>query len=266
MYLSGRIGTKMNRIKMSGIGMGKIARIIFTLGLTGVQFWMGQAFAIDQVILTNGRVVEGTVLNDVPNRYVDIRLSTGRTERFQRTEVASVERDVPSSNDRSMKGAESKGWISLLLGGHFNPTQNLGGGTTMDFMFGAKAGFHATNLDFGRLSFALSYDYVSASAAAGFISLNQDFHDLNVQVLMTRLGGSGFYLGPNIGLAMFASSAGFGGAGVSNMSSYFEFGVGAGYEIFVSPSFAIGPELRYESISTVQRDAIKFALQGGFHF
>jgi hypothetical protein len=165
-----------------------------------------------------------------------------------------------------MRGSESKGWISLLLGGHFNPTQNLGGGTTMDFMFGAKAGFHATNFDFGRLSFALSYDYVSASSAAGFISLNQDFHDLNVQVLMTRLGGSGFYLGPNIGLAMFTNNAGFGGAGVNNMSSYFEFGIGAGYEIFVSPSFAIGPDLRYEHISTVQRDAIKFALQGSFQF
>ncbi len=249
-----------------GIKMARIAKMVWALGCVGIVFGIGQAYAIDQVILRDGRVVEGTVLNDVPNRYVDIRLSTGRTERFQKSDVASVERDVPSSNDRSMRGAESKGWISLLLGGHFNPTQNLGGGTIMDFMFGAKAGFHAMNLDFGRLSFALSYDYVSQSTPAGFVSVNQDFHDLNVQVLMTRLGGSGFYLGPNIGLAMFTNNTGFGGGGVNNMSSYFEFGVGAGYEIFVSPSFAIGPDLRYEHISTVQRDAIKFALQGSFQF
>jgi hypothetical protein len=244
----------------------KMNRALVAIGIAGAQFVFTQAHAIDQVILKDGRVIEGTVLNDVPNRHVDIRLATGRTERFQKTEVASVERDVPSGSDRSMKGAESKGWISLLLGGHFNPTQNSGGGTTMDFMFGAKAGFHAVNLDFGRLSFALSYDYVNASSSAGFFTVSQSFHDLNAQVLMTRLGGSGFYLGPNIGLAMFTNNAGFGGTGVNNMSSYFEFGIGTGYEIFVSPGFAIGPDLRYEHISTVQRDAIKFALQGSFQF
>ena len=32
------------------------------------------AFAIDQVILKNGSIVEGKVLSDVPNRHVDIQL------------------------------------------------------------------------------------------------------------------------------------------------------------------------------------------------
>jgi hypothetical protein len=234
--------------------------------MTSFCLFQGSAFAIDQVLLTNGRLVEGTVLNDVPNRHVDIRLSNGRTERFQKSEVARVERDVPSSNDRSMLGNESKGWASLLLGGHVNPSMNAGAGMMMDFMFGAKVGINAASLDFARLAFALSYDYTSSSAAAGFVTLSQDFHDLNVQALLTRIGGSGFYAGPNIGLAMFTGAAGFGGAGFSNMNSYFEFGFGAGYEIFVSQGFAIGPDLRYEEITTIQRSALKFGLQGSFQF
>jgi hypothetical protein len=238
---------------------------VFSAGV--LLLMVSPAFAIDQVILNDGRVIEGTVLNDVPNRHVDIRLGSGRTERFPKSEVARVERDVPSERDRSLLGNESKGWFSLLLGGHIDPTQNMTTtGTMMDFMFGAKIGINGASLDFGRLAFALSYDYVSRAQGGSFVAVNQDFHDLNVQALLTRLGGSGFYLGPNVGLAMFSGSVGFGGSGVNNFNSYFEFGAGVGYEIFVSPRFAIGPDLRFEHVSTIQRNALKFAVQGSFQF
>ncbi|MBU6155157.1 MAG: hypothetical protein KGP28_12710 [Bdellovibrionales bacterium] len=246
--------------------MARIAKMALALGCMELLLGIGHAYAIDQVILNDGRVVEGTVLNDVPNRHVDIRLSNGRTERYSKNDVAAVERDVPSGKDGSMKGSESKGWVSLLLGGHINASQGMNNGMMMDLMFGAKVGINAAHLDFARLAFALSYDYVSAPANAGFISINRDFHDINVQALLTRLGGSGFYAGPNVGLAMFSANSGFGGGGFSNMTSHFEFGFGAGYEFFVSPGFAIGPDFRYEDIATIQRSAFKFALQGSFQF
>ena len=241
-------------------------KAFFASMMVGATLLAAPAFAIDQIRLGNGELVEGTILNDVPNRHVDIRLSNGRVQRFQKTEVASIERDVPSSKDSSMRGSESRGWVSLLLGGHVNMNQSAGTVNPMNFMFGFKAGVHTANLDFARLSFAISYDYVNQSTPFGVISVSSSYHDLNLQGLLTRVGGSGLYLGPNLGLAMFSNSNAFSPVGSSSMSSNFEFGVGAGYELFVSPSFAIGPDLRYEHIFTVERNAFKFALQGSFQF
>jgi len=238
----------------------------FGLILVGLGFFLQPAFAIDQVILQDGRTIEGTVLNDVPNRHVDIRLSNGRTQRFQKSEVALVERDVPSSNDRSMLGNQSKAWISILAGGYTSLTNSTSGANSIFFDFGAKIGFNAANLDFGWFACALSYDYVSQSSSTTIFTATQNYHDLNAQLLLTRVGGSGFYVGPNAGIAIFSVGATGLGVGASTSTSYIEAGAQAGYDLFLSPSFSIGPDVRYEHIFTIEGNVLKFALQAGLHF
>jgi hypothetical protein len=215
------------------------------------------AFAIDQVKLTNGQVVQGTVLNDVPNRYVDIRLVGGDTKRFEHTEVASVDRDVPSRLDRDALGNQSVGFVSVLAGGAYGLESSANNSVLFDY--GIKVGVISGDFGGSKVGFALSYDRFSQTFGDVTASLN----DLNLQMLLMRVGNSGFYFGPNIGLAIATASLG----AYSASASKFEAGAGFGYEFFASDSFSIGPDVRYEHIFTDSAsNAIRFALAGNFHF
>src|SRR4051794_11019874 len=75
------------------------------------------SYAIDQVTLTTGELYEGKVLADVPNRHVDIQLVNGEKRRFPRSQVASVERDVPSNKDREMYGNDRRIFVGPEAGG-----------------------------------------------------------------------------------------------------------------------------------------------------
>ncbi len=224
------------------------------------------ALAIDQVTLTNGQVVQGKVLNDVPNRHVDIELINGNTKRFERSEVASVDRDVPNRvKDREMFGNDSSAFFSLLAGGAYQ--FNGGANNNVLFNYGAKIGLNTSQMgDFARLGFALAYDRTTQSQDNFLPGLNltTTYNDLNFQVLFMRVGNSGLYFGPNIGLAIFSTSTTIGG---SSSSSNFEAGAGIGYEAFLTDTFSVGPDVRYEHVfGTPSADYIKFALAGTFHF
>ncbi|MBC7398251.1 MAG: hypothetical protein H7333_12485 [Bdellovibrionales bacterium] len=233
------------------------------------------SFAIDQITLTNGQVVQGKVRTEVPNRHVDFELTNGNTKRFERSEIASVERDVPNRDkDREMFGNQSSGFLSLLAGGAYqfnNSTVTQNSSNNVIFDYGIKVGLNTSQLgDFARLGFALSFDRVSRSYSASVFfpvgSYNVAYSDLNLQLLFMRVFNSGFYFGPNIGLA-FASSSYDITSAYNASSSDFEAGLGLGYEVFLSDSFAIGPDVRYEHIfSTGGANYLKFALAGTFHF
>lgn len=195
------------------------------------------AFAIDQVILKNGTVVEGKVLNDVPNRHVDIRLVNGDTKRFQQTEVSSIERDVPSNTDSKMSGNTSEMFLGFNLGGALaNVT-----GAKMVFNGGARFGVNASQLgNFSKLAFALSFNASSSNS------------ELMLQALFRKVANSGFYFGPELGL-MIASS-----------TSKFDIGGLLGYDYYASNSFSFGPEVHLTSVSGSSQ--FKFLLGGTFHF
>ena len=89
---------------------------LLTLLAVLAGFVASPAFAIDQVTLTNGQVVEGTVLNDVMNQFVDIRLVNGDTKRFPHNQVSSVDRDVPSRKDRDQYGNQSLAFGAVKFG------------------------------------------------------------------------------------------------------------------------------------------------------
>jgi hypothetical protein len=241
--------------------------------VTGIMMAVGgDAFAIDQVTLSNGQVVEGTVLNDVPGRHVDIRLINGQTRRYQRAEVSGVERDVPSTSDRSVLGNESNAWFSVLGGGYLNlqsaASTGTSSGSSLLLDFGAKFGMNVSNLDFGWLAFALSYDYVADSntTSAGYaVTQSRSYHDLNLQMLLTRVGQSGFYFGPTGGIAIVPANVSI-YPSTSSATSYFEVGAVGGYDFFFSKSFTIGPDVRYQHIFTSDANVLKFALQLGLHF
>lgn len=239
--------------------MKKLQSLLFVALLS---FTSLSAFAIDQVTLTNGQVVQGKVLNDVPNRYVDLELLNGNTKRFERSEVSSVDRDVPNrSKDREMYGNQSSGFASVLLGGYSNLASSTSNSNKVLFDYGVKIGMTTSQMESGaRLGFALSFDRVSQSA----LGLTAAYNDLNVQMLWMRISNSGLYLGPNVGLAITSLSDSFGN-GISQ--SDFEAGFGIGYEAFLSDNFSIGPDVRYEHIfSSGSANVIKYTLAGTLHF
>src|SRR5688500_6878902 len=80
------------------------------------------SFAIDQVTLTTGELLEGKVLADVPNRHVDIQLVNGEKRRYPKSQVLSVERDVPSNKDREMYATDKRIFFGPLAGGLISTT------------------------------------------------------------------------------------------------------------------------------------------------
>ena len=234
--------------------------VLSLLALTAL-FTNAPAFAIDQVILNNGQTVEGTVLNDIPNRYVDIRLVNGDTKRFEKTQVSSVERDVPSRKDRQAYGYTSLGFFAVNLGGAYNMS---GSNNNVAFDYGVKIGGIANQDGDTKLGFSLSYDR-NSNTSNGF---SYAYNDINAQMQWMRIGGSGFYFGPNVGLEIL--TRGDGSIGTTfipgNTSNYFEAGAQLGYEAFVTDTFAVGPDVRYDYLFSPKMSLIRFTLQGTFHF
>ncbi len=247
----------------------KLHKLRIALLLT-VLFFNSSAFAIDQVILKNGAIIEGKVLADVPNRHVDIQLVNGNKKRFQQTEVASVERDVPSNVDKSMSGSTSEFYFGPQLGLNFG----LNTGGTSDFSWGARFGANATQLsDFAKLAFGLSFMHLQSTVSNVTGSDNQ----IMVQILFRKVGNTGFYFGPELGLDFASISVT--GSSASITGTAFTFGADLGYDYYVSSGFSFGPDVRYEhigsttltastggSLVTSGSDNLKALLTGTFHF
>jgi hypothetical protein len=213
------------------------------------------AFAIDQVILKNGDIVEGKVLSDVPNRHVDIQLINGNKKRFQQTEVSSIERDVPSNKAIDTFGSESKAFFGLNLGGFTNQDA---GDKGIKFNYGARFGVNVGQLgDFSKFSFGLGFN----RSTTNNYGISSGISELMVQMLFRKVANGGFYFGPQIGLAFLSADVG----GVSIYSkTQLNYGVLAGYDYYFSPSFSMGPELNftYSDNNTI----FKFLLGVTMHF
>lgn len=227
------------------------------------------SFAIDQVTLKNGDVVEGRVLKDTPNRHVDIELVNGTKKRFERNEIANVERDVPSTRDREMVGNESRMYVGALLG--LGVLSNSGFNNKTGLDYGVRFGVTGDPAgDFGRFGAGLSLDRLT------FEDTGVDFTFTNIlaQFLLHRILMSGFYAGPELGLGILSLST------ANNSPSFFSYGLLLGYDYFVSPTFSIGPEVHYvhnsdasftgtggvPSISIPASNVLKVQLGGTFHF
>ena len=213
------------------------------------------AFAIDQLILKNGTIIEGKILSDVPNRHVDIQLVNGGKKRFQQTEVSSVERDVPSNTDSRMSGSTSQVFAGATLGGYLvNST-----GSTISFNWGGRFGVNTAQLgDFSKLAFALSYNRSSDSDTS--LNASASISELMLQMLFRKIGNTGFYMGPEIGLLFVSASIG----SASGSTNRFDIGGLAGYDYYFNDSFSMGPEVHFTSVSEFSN--FKFLLGGTVHF
>lgn len=243
--------------------MKRSVRLFVLMAL--IALFGGDAFAIDVVKLTDGQALEGTVLTDIPNRYLDIRLINGQTRRVQKSEVESVERDLPSETaDRAVLGNESRGFGSVLIGG---ASIMSSGNQNMNFNFGLKFGWNLTKMDFAWLSLGLGYDYVSNMNANNQFLLNNfqiPDHDIHFDALLTRVGQSGFYFGPSAGFAIFQNSMNsmMGNA----MQSSLSFGALAGYHVSLSKTLVLGPDVRFEYIPDRTMTLIRYGVQLGMNF
>jgi hypothetical protein len=215
------------------------------------------SFAIDQIVLVSGEVIEGKVLADVPNRHVDIQLVNGQKRRYARSQVTSVERDVPSDQDGSMMGSDRRFFFGPVLGGITNLNSSE---SSIEFFYGLKIGFNASHLGGTQFAPTLSYRRLQASSGSTTLSLNY----LNAEFLFRRIGNSGFYFGPQLGLTIF---------GVANSTtgvslSYFGFGATTGYDYQFSDGFSLGPTLvfDYTDVNGTSFTNLSFGLAAMFHF
>ena len=217
-------------------------RIALALILTTLS---SNAFAIDHVVLKNGDIVEGKILNDVPNRYVDIELVNGTKLRYQQTDVSSVDRDIPSNTDTKMQGNTSMFYFGAQLGA------NLGLDVTgsTNFAWGARLGVNAAQMgDFAKLAIGVSYTNISTTpttavtvpaANAPSISDNQFMG----QILFRKIANSGFYFGGEGGMDFVSQSA---GAVTILTGNAFTYGFDTGFDFYLSPNFSLGPDIRYD--------------------
>jgi hypothetical protein len=202
------------------------------------------AYAIDQVILKNGDVIEGKILSDVPNRHVDIQLINGNKKRYSQTDVASLERDVPSNADRRMSGNESEFYLAPQLGANFS----LETGGTTDFIWGARAGVNATQLgDFSKLAIGLTFLHSQSSTTISTTTLTAATNQVLVQMLFRKVGNTGFFFGPELGLSFLSLTAT--GSTVSVTGSAFTFGLDVGYDYYVSDGFSFGPDVHWTNVT-----------------
>lgn len=209
-----------------------------------------QAFAIDQVTLTSGEIIQGTVLNDVPHQHVDIQLVNGTKRRIPRDQVTDVERDVPSNLDSKKMGSTSGGYFGLLVG----LEDNLSTSKKALFSLGGRAGANVSQMgDFSALAFGLEYNFAND---AGYTT-----HDILLQMLFRKVSNSGFYFGPEAGIAIASV--------LSINATAFEVGGLAGYDFFVSDGFSLGAEAKYDyqfKSDFISMSRIKFLLSSTFHF
>jgi hypothetical protein len=208
------------------------------------------AFAVDQVVLTNGSILEGKVLNDVPNRYVDIELLNGTKQRVQRTEVANVERDVPSTKDDSMMGVESRMYLGVLGGLSVAKDASSTAISTTSFSqfdYGARFGVNAMQLgNFGKLAFGLSFDRFAEGTDPNIITTTTNtFMTIAAQILFRKVANSGFYFGAEAGLGIISQNSLL----TNTTASYNVFTGGGllGYDFYVTPTFSFGPEIHYDN-------------------
>lgn len=214
------------------------------------------SFAIDQVTLTTGELIEGKVLNDVPNRHVDVQLLNGEKRRYPKSQVLTVERDVPSNKDREMYATDRRIFFGPLAGGMISTS-----GGSVEFMWGAKLGFNASNL--GGSMFAPTLAFKRIANSEGGLSASINFID--AQFLFRRVSNSGFYFGPQLGLAILSydlSAASLGSGSATSFSA----GAVIGYDIQFSDSFSIGPDIQYNHLFNGDSNLISFGLSALFHF
>lgn len=203
------------------------------------------AFAIDQVILKNGQIIEGKVLSEVANRHVDIQLINGNKRRYQQSDVASVERDVPSNSNSRMSGSTSEIYLGAQLGMLLSLETAVAGVSNSAFTWGARGGINVAQLgDFSKFAVGLSFGHVEKTIGTTTIAGNS----LLAQLLFRKVGNSGFYFGPEFGLD-FISGSDSTSPNVRVTGTPFMFGVDLGYDYYLSDGFSIGPDFHYQNIS-----------------
>jgi len=236
--------------------------------ITSLALFSIHAFAIDQVILKNGDVIQGKILADVPNRHVDIKLINGGTKRFSQAEVSSVERDVPSSQDRRMSGNQSEIYLGAQLGALINLGTITPGMNSTVFSWGARAGINVAQLgDFAKLALGLSFNHAETTLSGSTLSNNQ----IVGQILFRKVANTGFYFGPQAGIDLSSFTIASG--------SSFSYGLDAGYDYYFNDSFSVGPDVRYEHVGSgtlsyngvpistyTEANQLRIALTGTFHF
>ncbi len=239
------------------------------------------AYALDQVILKSGEVIDGKIQSDNP-LHVDIQFLNGTKVRYQRDQIQSTEYDTPSNSSDEQKsyGTQAKVWLAGELGGLFPLNNTAGVGMTLRFNYGGRLGLNIAQVNnFAKFAMAFDFthsDYTDVNTPGYATTMNE----MMLEFLFTKVGGSGFYFGPEIGFAHRSTPTlqttvdGTTGTVVTTTvitsNNPFDFGLNFGYELFLDDFFSLGPSLHLTHISGTADDTgqtlAKFLLVGTIHF
>jgi hypothetical protein len=213
------------------------------------------AFAIDQVTLKSGEVVQGKILSEEANLHVDIETTNGSKRRFPYSEVASIDRDVPSNHDLDSLGNDSRVYFGFVAGGSFQVFSPNVGNNDVLFNYGARFGVIGNKWgDFARPAFGLIYTRNSISTNGFSFSTNE----ILGQLIFRKVSNSGFYFGPELGLAF--RTAPDVDSGNSDTFDSFEAGLVGGYDYYFNSSFSFGPELHLDRIGNSSKEDVDHAV------
>ena len=224
------------------------------------------AFAMDQITLSNGQTIECKVLNDVPNMYVDIELPNVTKQRYQHRDVSSVDRDVPSNTrESSTYGNESIGYIGGLVGFSL---YNSNGSSFTQLDYGARVGFNVTQMgNFGKLALGVHFDRFSVNSdTSNTLNVSVPYTVILGQIAFRKIANSGFYFGGEAGLGLVSLQQTLNGVTSSTTANIFVGGGFTGYEIFLTPSFSIGPEVHFDAMSGPTYNNVTYASTNVFKF
>lgn len=213
----------------------------------GLMLFLPQAHALDQVVLKSGEIIQGKVLSDVPNRHVDFQYTNGTLRRIPKTEIADVERDIPSvGEDRSLRGSTSEGFwgasMGIMLG--LDGIKN-----DVNYTASTKIGINVSQLgNFAKLAPGITLGYTSSLI------------ELLATLGLRKISNTGLYFTPQFGVGFVSGS--------SVTSTQFAGGVVLGYEYFLNDHFSVGPDLTYFRLfnPTAGFNSMKFTISLTNHF
>ncbi len=149
--------------------------------------------------------------------------------------------DKHPDSSEIMNARDWGGFVSIFAGGF---SALSGTDNNPLFSYGLRAGMNLDQTGFSKFALDLTFNRESESVNISGLQSWQATNELLFQGLFREAWKTGFYFGPELGIAIMNVTQNIPNDQLSGSSVVFEFGGLAGYEFFVGKSFSFGPEVQ----------------------